>query len=225
MRLSVVGALMAGAAGLHVSFKGGSTRQVDKRRCSTPFAVATAFDLATYMEEKRVYTEAALDASLTSTCKETDIIIESMRYSLMAGGKRVRPMLCFAATEMFGGSLEVAKPTAVALEMIHTMSLIHDDLPAMDDDDLRRGKPTNHVLYGDDVAILAGDAMLSESFAHVARETKGVPAERVVKVRASRVDLLHGTTRAPMIILAPIFSELTQVKSLCMLHVRSPHRS
>merc|ERR1712070_1339960 len=91
-------------------------------------------------------------------------------------------MLCFAACEMFGGSLDAAKPAAVALEMIHTMSLIHDDLPAMDNDDLRRGKPTNHVLYGDDVAILAGDAMLSESFAHVARETKGVPPERVVKV-------------------------------------------
>ena len=150
-------------------------------RCSK-LPVAMNFDLGAYMEEKRVYTEAALDASLKSTCKETDLIIESMRYSLMAGGKRVRPMLCFAATEMFGGSLEVAKPTAVALEMIHTMSLIHDDLPAMDNDDMRRGKPTNHVLYGDDVAILAGDAMLSESFAHVARETKGVPAERVVKV-------------------------------------------
>jgi len=156
--------------------------QYTQRRCVDPSAVATAFDLASYMDEKRLYTEAALDASLTSTCKETDIIVESMRYSLMAGGKRVRPMLCFAATELFGGSLEAAKPTAVALEMIHTMSLIHDDLPAMDNDDLRRGKPTNHVLYGDDVAILAGDAMLSESFAHVARETKGVPAERVVKV-------------------------------------------
>jgi len=156
--------------------------QYMQRRCVDPSAVATAFDLASYMDEKRLYTEAALDASLTSTCKETDIIVESMRYSLMAGGKRVRPMLCFAATELFGGSLEAAKPTAVALEMIHTMSLIHDDLPAMDNDDLRRGKPTNHVLYGDDVAILAGDAMLSESFAHVARETKGVPAERVVKV-------------------------------------------
>jgi len=143
---------------------------------------ATAFDLGTYMEEKRLLTEAALDASLVSSCKQTDVIVESMRYSLMAGGKRVRPMLVYAAAEMFGGSLEVVTPTAVAVEMIHTMSLIHDDLPAMDDDDLRRGKPTNHVLYGDDVAILAGDAMLSESFAHVARETKGVPAERVVKV-------------------------------------------
>ena len=153
-------------------------------RCPAPVAQATAaaFDLRTYMEEKRVYTEAALEASLKSTVPQTDIIVESMRYSLMAGGKRVRPMLLFAATEMFGGSLEAAKPTAVGVEMIHTMSLIHDDLPAMDDDDLRRGKPTNHVLYGDDVAILAGDAMLSEAFAHVARETKGVPAERIVKV-------------------------------------------
>uniref|UniRef100_A0A7S0Q168 Geranylgeranyl diphosphate synthase n=1 Tax=Coccolithus braarudii TaxID=221442 RepID=A0A7S0Q168_9EUKA len=152
------------------------------RHVSPCMSTVTVFDLGAYMEEKRVITEAALDASLTSTCTETETIIESMRYSLMAGGKRVRPMLCFAATEMFGGDIEAAKPAAVALEMIHTMSLIHDDLPAMDNDDFRRGKPTNHVLYGDDVAILAGDAMLSESFAHVARETKGVPAERVVKV-------------------------------------------
>jgi geranylgeranyl diphosphate synthase type II len=83
---------------------------------------------------------------------------------------------------MFGGNDDIAMPSAVAVEMIHTMSLIHDDLPAMDNDDLRRGKPTNHVLYGEDIAILAGDALLSESFEHVARETKGVPAERVVEV-------------------------------------------
>lgn len=187
MRASLVLLQLAAATeGLRLSpsLKGAAMRSTDELRCFSVNAVATseAFDLASYMDEKRLYTEAALDASLTSTCKETDTIIESMRYSLMAGGKRVRPMLCFAATEMFGGNLETAKPTAVALEMIHTMSLIHDDLPAMDDDDLRRGKPTNHVLYGEDVAILAGDAMLSESFAHVARETKGVPAERVVKV-------------------------------------------
>jgi len=137
------------------------------------------------MEEKRVLTEAALDESLSTDLEENALIIESMRYSLMAGGKRVRPMLCFAATEMFGGSLEAARPTAVALEMIHTMSLIHDDLPAMDNDDFRRGKPTNHKLYGDDVAILAGDALLSEAFHYVASETKGVPAERVVKVLAA----------------------------------------
>ena len=146
-------------------------------------AAATSFDLAAYMEEKRLLTESVLDASLSSTCPETDLIVESMRYSLMAGGKRVRPMLVFAATEMFGGSIEDATPTAVAIEMIHTMSLIHDDLPAMDNDDFRRGKPTNHVLYGDDVAILAGDALLSTSFEHcaVGSTAEGVPAERIVE--------------------------------------------
>ena len=155
------------------------------QRCPSPQSVATAFDLKTYMEEKRVLTESILDKSLEATCPENELIVESMKYSLMAGGKRVRPMLCFAATEMFGGSLEAACPTAVALEMIHTMSLIHDDLPAMDNDDFRRGKPTNHKLYGDDVAILAGDALLSEAFHYVASETKGVPAERIVKVIAA----------------------------------------
>jgi geranylgeranyl diphosphate synthase type II len=105
-----------------------------------------------------------------------------MKYSLMAGGKRIRPILCLAACEMFGGSEASAMPVAVAIEMIHTMSLIHDDLPSMDNDELRRGKPTNHVLYGEDVATLAGDALLSTSFEHVATHTKGVPAERVVEI-------------------------------------------
>ena len=171
------------AAALHVGVPCGhqpraAVAMSDTTRDSAP----TAFDLAKYMEEKRVYTESILDASLTSTTPETDIIIESMRYSLMAGGKRVRPMLCFAAIEMFGGSAETAGPTAVGLEMIHTMSLIHDDLPSMDNDDFRRGKPTNHKLYGEDIAILAGDAMLSTAFEYVAKNTKGVPAERVLKV-------------------------------------------
>jgi len=168
--------------------------QCQQRRARSVAAVAAvSFDLNSYMEDKRLLTEAALDASLESSCAETDTIIESMRYSLMAGGKRVRPMLCFAATEMFGGSLETAAPTAVALEMIHTMSLIHDDLPSMDNDDFRRGKPTNHKLYGEDVAILSGDAMLSTAFEYVARHTQGVPAERVVKVIA-----LLGTCVGPL---------------------------
>ncbi|CAM9223057.1 unnamed protein product, partial [Hapterophycus canaliculatus] len=93
----------------------------------------------------------------------------AMRYSLMAGGKRVRPILTIAACEMFGGSMEAAMPTAVSTEMIHTMSLNHDDLPSMDDDDLRRGMPTCHVKYGEDIAILAGDALLSKSFEHCAK--------------------------------------------------------
>lgn len=145
-------------------------------------AVDTQFDLDGYLKEKKSIVEVALDNSLSVTEPEVKTIVESMKYSLMAGGKRIRPVLCLAACEMFGGSSDSAMPTAVALEMIHTMSLIHDDLPAMDDDDMRRGKPTNHVLYGEDIAILAGDALLSESFEHVARHTKGIPAERTVEV-------------------------------------------
>lgn len=126
--------------------------------------------------------EKALDESLVVSCPEVAKITESMRYSLLAGGKRIRPIMCIAACEMAGGNMDMAMPTAVALEMIHTMSLIHDDLPSMDNDSLRRGKPTNHVIYGEDVAILAGDALLSTAFEHTAKFTKGVPAERIVDV-------------------------------------------
>jgi geranylgeranyl diphosphate synthase type II len=110
-------------------------------------AVDTTFDLNSYILDKLPHIEKALDESLVSHEPETAKIIESMKYSLMAGGKRIRPVLCLAACEMFSGdgSYEAAMPSAVGLEMIHTMSLIHDDLPAMDNDDLRRGKPTNHV--------------------------------------------------------------------------------
>jgi geranylgeranyl diphosphate synthase type II len=106
---------------------------------------ATKFDLNEYLLSKKGPIEAALEASVVSTEPQTKKICESMLYSLMAGGKRIRPVLCLAACEMFGGTEEQAMPAAVALEMIHTMSLIHDDLPSMDNDDLRRGKPTNHV--------------------------------------------------------------------------------
>lgn len=100
-----------------------------------------------------------------------------------AGGKRVRPVLCLAACEAVGGKIEDGLPTAVAMEMIHTMSLIHDDLPAMDDDDFRRGKPTCHKKFGEDIAILAGDAMLSSAFGHIAAATpESIPRDRVVRV-------------------------------------------
>eukprot|EP00558_Chaetoceros_sp_UNC1202_P003094 CAMPEP_0197237326 /NCGR_PEP_ID=MMETSP1429-20130617/4183_1 /TAXON_ID=49237 /ORGANISM="Chaetoceros sp., Strain UNC1202" /LENGTH=342 /DNA_ID=CAMNT_0042696305 /DNA_START=191 /DNA_END=1219 /DNA_ORIENTATION=- len=140
------------------------------------------FSLDQYLLSKKDDIENALRASVKSEAPQTDKICESMSYSLMAGGKRIRPVLCIAACEMFGGSQESAMPTAVALEMIHTMSLIHDDLPSMDNDDLRRGKPTNHIIYGEDVAILAGDALLSTSFQHVAQETKNVSADRMLDV-------------------------------------------
>ena len=138
------------------------------------------FDFAAYLKLSRDRVEIALDASMGPERPES--LRDAMRYSLLAGGKRLRPILCLAACELVGGSSELAMPTAVALEMIHTMSLIHDDLPAMDNDDLRRGRPTNHKVYGDAMAILAGDAMLSRAFEMVAVRSANVPADRLLRV-------------------------------------------
>lgn len=140
------------------------------------------FDLAAYLEERQTQVEAALDRSLPVIYPEK--IYEAMRYSLLAGGKRLRPILCLATCELAGGTVEMAMPTACALEMIHTMSLIHDDLPAMDNDDYRRGKLTNHKVFGEDVAILAGDGLLAYAFEHTALETQGVAPDRLLKVVA-----------------------------------------
>ena len=104
---------------------------------------------------------------------------EAVRYSLLAGGKRIRPILTLAAGEVAGASPRVTLPFACALELVHTYSLVHDDLPAMDDDDLRRGRPTSHKVYGDGVAILVGDALLTEAFGVMARG-RGVPPARIV---------------------------------------------
>jgi geranylgeranyl diphosphate synthase type II len=145
-------------------------------------ASSTNFDLASYLASRQPEVEAALDASLPLAYPEK--IYESMRYSLLAGGKRLRPILCLASCEMMGGTAQMAMPTACALEMIHTMSLIHDDLPAMDNDDYRRGKLTNHKVYGEDIAILAGDGLLAYSFEYIAANTQGVSADRVLKVIA-----------------------------------------
>ncbi|MBD2461568.1 polyprenyl synthetase family protein [Oscillatoria sp. FACHB-1407] len=142
----------------------------------------STFDLSTYLAQRQVTVESALDQSIAIVYP--DKIYESMRYSLLAGGKRLRPILCLATCELVGGTTEMALPTACALEMIHTMSLIHDDLPAMDNDDYRRGKLTNHKVYGEDIAILAGDGLLAYAFEFIAAQTRGVPADRVLKVIA-----------------------------------------
>ena len=147
-----------------------------------PNGESPAFDLSTYLKERQAQVEAALDRSLPLGYPEK--IYEAMRYSLLAGGKRLRPILCLATCELMGGTMEMAMPTACALEMIHTMSLIHDDLPAMDNDDYRRGQLTNHKVYGEDMAILAGDGLLAYAFEYVAAQTQGVPAERVLQVIA-----------------------------------------
>lgn len=142
----------------------------------------SAFNLKQYLAKQAEQVETALDRSLPVRYPEQ--IYEAMRYSLLAGGKRLRPILCLATCKMLGASESVAMPTACALEMVHTMSLIHDDLPAMDNDDYRRGKLTNHKVYGEDVAVLAGDALLTYAFEYIATQTKGTSPERVLQVIA-----------------------------------------
>lgn len=120
-------------------------------------------DIREYLEEKR----SIIDAYLKSYCEssiEPSVLQESIRYSLLAGGKRMRPILAMASYEACGGRADDILPQAAALELIHTYSLIHDDLPAMDDDDMRRGRPSNHKVFGEAMAILAGDGLLTEAF-------------------------------------------------------------
>ena len=120
-------------------------------------------DLKSYIRERQSLVEEALSSSM-SGIDAAPRLCESMKYSLKAGGKRLRPILVIAGAEAVGGRPADVLYAAVALEMIHTFSLIHDDLPSMDDDDLRRGKPTNHKVYGEAMAILAGDGLLAEAF-------------------------------------------------------------
>lgn len=130
---------------------------------------ATAFELNPWVERQAKEVNRALDRFLPSARTKPKTMHESMRYSLFAGGKRMRPALVLAAAEACGGDWDEAMPLACAVECIHTYSLIHDDLPAMDNDDFRRGKPTNHKVYGEGIAILAGDALLTQAFEIAAR--------------------------------------------------------
>ncbi len=127
--------------------------------------------------------DRALDRFLLSARVLPPVLHEAMRYSIFAGGKRLRPVLCLAAAEVCGRDSERVMPTACALELIHTYSLIHDDLPAMDDDDFRRGRPTSHKKFGEAVAILAGDALLTQAFDLMAQNarTAGVRPEAALK--------------------------------------------
>jgi geranylgeranyl diphosphate synthase type II len=121
-------------------------------------------DLKAYLSEKRAVVERSLDLYLPECAGPLAQLVKAMRYSLFAGGKRLRPILCVAGAEAVGGRAYDVLPVACGLEMIHTYSLIHDDLPAMDDDDLRRGRPTNHKVFGEAMALLAGDGLLTEAF-------------------------------------------------------------
>src|SRR6516162_2449352 len=133
-----------------------------------------AFDIQKYLAGQSVAVNRALDSFLPSAKTRPATIHRAMRYSLFAGGKRMRPALCLAAAAACGGRESAALPLACAVECIHTCSLIHDDLPAMDDDDFRRGKPTSHKVFGEGIAVLAGDALLTQAF-EVAAGGKGWP--------------------------------------------------
>ena len=134
-----------------------------------------------YLEARRKEVDAALERSLSKPPATPALVADAMRYSLLGGGKRLRPLLVLASAEgvaqVVGASesaaRDLAMPAACALEMIHTYSLVHDDLPSMDDDDLRRGRPTSHVVHGEGMAILAGDGLQAEAFHLLAREPQG----------------------------------------------------
>ena len=148
-------------------------------------------DLRDWLEARRADVERALERFLPASPACPPRVGEAMRYSVFAGGKRLRPMLALAAAESVamanGRDVSAARaaalPTACALELIHTYSLVHDDLPAMDDDTLRRGRPTNHVVFGEGLAILAGDGLLTEAFALMSREPRD-PGAAPRKLRA-----------------------------------------
>ncbi len=141
-------------------------------------------NLEEYLGLRRKLVDSALDAMLPSEDNEPAILHEAMRYSVFAGGKRIRPVLAMAAAEAVGGEATDVLPLAVSLECIHTYSLVHDDLPAMDDDDLRRGKPTAHKVFGEAVAILAGDALLTFGLGVLASPEvmRIYPPERLLRV-------------------------------------------
>jgi len=126
--------------------------------------------LTHYLAARRAEVDAALATVLPSPPGAPEVVDEAMRYSLLAGGKRLRPILCLASADAVGGDRNLALPAACAVELIHTYSLIHDDLPAMDNDTMRRGRPTLHIVAGEGMAILAGDGLLTEAFHLLARE-------------------------------------------------------
>ncbi len=135
--------------------------------------------LREYLEQQQKRVEAALDRIAPPDTASPETIHQAMRYSLFAGGKRLRPILCMEAAQTVSGDVEGVEEAAAALELIHTYSLIHDDLPALDNDDLRRGRSTNHKVFGEAMAILAGDGLLTLAFSVLAR----LPADAAIRVR------------------------------------------
>src|SRR5436190_13255159 len=149
---------------------GGISQKLPRKR-TNPSAKASrkaSFAIEQFLSTSTAVVNRALDELLPPEQTKPATIHRAMRYSIFAGGKRIRPALCLAAAEACGGNQSNALPLACAVECIHTYSLIHDDLPAMDNDDFRRGKPTNHKVFGEGIAVLAGDALLTQAFEIIA---------------------------------------------------------
>ena len=170
---------------------------------STPY---DSQQVKTILAERGAQVEAYLQHCLDAIPMQGRLK-EAMYYSLLAGGKRLRPVLCLSTAALFGLSTEAVMPFAASLEMIHTYSLIHDDLPAMDDDDLRRGKPTNHKVYGETLSILAGDALQPEAFRLIAQAT-GLPAES----RIAAVEVLANAAGADGMVAGQVLDTLCDVR-------------
>jgi len=153
------------------------TKITDSKRENT-------MDLKSYLKKMQQMVDESLEKYLPRRDELPGSIHEAMRYSIFAGGKRVRPVLMLAACEAVDGDISKALPAACAMEMIHTYSLIHDDLPAMDNDDFRRGKPTSHKVFGEAIAILAGDALLTEAFKLLSNPefTRGLSPDVLLRV-------------------------------------------
>ena len=140
--------------------------------------------LETYLRERRALVDRTLDANLPPAGTAPPIIHEAMRYAVLGGGKRIRPIVAIAAAEACGADVERLLIPLCALELIHTYSLVHDDLPALDNDDLRRGRKTTHVVFGEAMGVLAGDALLTEAFAWLAKPVTGVEPARQLRAIA-----------------------------------------
>jgi geranylgeranyl diphosphate synthase type II len=153
----------------------------------------TAFDLKGYLEARRALVDEALDRLLPPDTASPPSLHRAMRYSVQAGGKRLRPILVIAGAEVVGGTAERVMETACAMEMIHTYSLIHDDLPAMDNDDYRRGMLTNHKVFGEAIAILAGDALLTLAFKLIALNGARTGDARVIAALVTDIADAAGT--------------------------------
>jgi geranylgeranyl diphosphate synthase, type II len=149
--------------------------------------------LREYLSEKRALVDATLDANLPPADTNPPTIHEAIRYAVLGGGKRIRPIVAIAAAEAVGAEVEPLLAHLCALELIHTYSLVHDDLPALDDDDLRRGRKTTHVVYGEAMGILTGDALLSEAFAWLARPIAGVEPARQLRAIAEVATAVDST--------------------------------